>query len=110
MKKKNKKIIGTRQEIIGAGPRIREWRKRLRIKAFALAKILKISQGSLSDIENGNSNPSASTIYKFILYTDINIYWMLTGKDGDIKKGDRVPPPQVFTLNPGSQLLIKCNK
>jgi len=67
-------------QIIGAGPRIRKWRKAAGIKSYQLAKTLKVSQGSLSDIENGKSNPSAPTIVAFIKYTDIDWYWMLTGK------------------------------
>lgn len=68
------------ENIIGAGPRIRKWRKATPMKGYELAKKLKISQGSLSDIENGKSNPSAATIVSFIKNTDINYHWMLTGK------------------------------
>lgn len=104
-----------KHEIIGAGPRIRKWRKEFGLKAFQLAEILKISQGSLSDIETGKSNPSAPTILKFIINPkiNINVYWMMTGKYGDIKEGIISPPPsppQIITLNPGVELLIKCNK
>jgi len=89
-RKKNDKKEKT--DFIGCGPRIRAWRKGQGLKGMELAEILKLeqghlSQGSLSDIENGKSYPSAPTILSFILYTNINVYWMMTGKDGDIKKG-----------------------
>lgn len=97
------------QEIIGAGPRIRKWRKDIPMKAFELAKLIGLSQGSLSDIENGKSNPSAPTILRFIHHTNINIYWMLTGKEGDIKKGEMPKQEATLTINvsPGQEILIK---
>lgn len=97
------------QEIIGAGPRIRKWRKGIGMKAYMLAEKLKISQGSLSDIENGKSNPSAPTIVSFIKYTDINIRWMLTGQTGKIERGE-IAKEQVLTINLNpkfKQFLIK---
>lgn len=71
---------------IGAGPRIQQWRNSQtpRMTAQALADLLEISQGSLSDIENGNCNPSASTIVQFDKWTDIDLMWMITGR----KKGE----------------------
>ncbi len=65
---------------IGCGGRIRKWRKAANMKSFELAAILNISQGSLSDIENNKSNPSAPTIKAFLVHTDIDICWMLTGE------------------------------
>jgi len=56
------------------------------LKSYELAKLISISQGSLSDIENNKSLPSADTISKFFLNTNINIIWLLTGK-GAMKKG-----------------------
>jgi transcriptional regulator with XRE-family HTH domain len=101
--------MGTR---IGAGPRIREWRKSKNIKGYELCKIIKVSQGSLSDIENGKSDPSAKTILGFMLYTDIDFVWMMTGVKGGL--GERVvpekEPPMVITLSPSvNEVLIKRN-
>ena len=62
------------------GTRLRQWRKTLPLKSFELAKLIKISQGSLSDIENNKSLPSADTISKLYLYSDLNIIWLLLGK------------------------------
>jgi transcriptional regulator with XRE-family HTH domain len=62
------------------GTRLRQWRKTLPLKSFELAQLIKISQGSLSDIENNKSLPSADTIAKLYLYSDLNIIWLLLGK------------------------------
>jgi transcriptional regulator with XRE-family HTH domain len=59
---------------------LREWRKIQHLKGYELAKIIHISQGSMSDIENNNSLPSAETIAKLYQHTQINIIWLLTGK------------------------------
>ncbi|MCH7622943.1 MAG: diguanylate cyclase, partial [Nitrospinae bacterium] len=56
------------------------------MKSYELAKLITISQGSLSDIENNKSLPSADTISKIYLSTNINIVWLLTGR-GAMKKG-----------------------
>jgi len=88
------------QRNIGAGPRIRQWRTNQVpiLRAQRLAKILGVSQGSLSDIENGNSNPSADTIVKFHKKTKINLLWMLTGKEGVIEEGE-TPTKAPFEIN-----------
>jgi transcriptional regulator with XRE-family HTH domain len=62
------------------GQRLREWRKTLHLKSYELAKLIHISQGSLSDIENDKSLPSADTLAKLYQYTNLNIIWLLTGK------------------------------
>ena len=62
------------------GTRLRQWRKTLPLKSFELAKLIKISQGSLSDIENNKSLPSADTIAKLYQYSDLNIIWLLLDK------------------------------
>ncbi len=59
------------------GKRLREWRMEKGWKGYQSAKAIGISQGSLSDIENGKSYPSAPTIIKLMTRTDIDIYWLL---------------------------------
>ncbi len=92
------------------GPRIREWRKMIPMRAYQLAKMIKISQGSLSDIENGKSDPSAQTIVNLLTLTDIDWRWVLTGESGDIPEGQKpgnVEPPLVIHVSPGTELLVK---
>jgi len=98
--------------ISGLGSRLRLWRKNLNppLKAFELAKLIKVSQGSLSDVENGKSNPSALTILKLIENTDISIYWLMTGKSGDIKKGDKARTKcKTIKLNSNEKLTIESS-
>lgn len=81
---KERKHPGTAKHL---GQRLRQWRKTIPLKSFELAKLIKISQGSLSDIENEKSLPSADTITKLYQYSRINIIWLLTGK-GAINRDD----------------------
>lgn len=74
------------------GTRLRAWRKEENLKAFHLASLIGISQGSLSDLENNKSLPSAETIARLHLKTNINILWLLTGK----------PPTRKSSLSVGS--------
>jgi transcriptional regulator with XRE-family HTH domain len=62
------------------GSRLRQWRKTLPLKSFELAKLIRISQGSLSDIESNKSLLSADTIAKLYQRKDLNIIWLLNGK------------------------------
>lgn len=72
------------------GDRLRQWRKQIPIKSFELARLIKISQGSLSDIENNKSLPSADTIAKLYQYSNLNIIWLLTGK-GPTTRNEKEP-------------------
>ena len=98
-----------KEKNLGSGTRIRKWRKDVPMKSFELAALIKISQGSLSDIENNKSNPSAPTIVKFMQYTNINVCWMLTGKEGVIETGETLKQEKLLTINvlPGQEILIK---
>lgn len=62
------------------GTRIREWRKERNLKGYELAKRIKISPASLSDIENNKSCPSAVTLHNLSVYANIDIVWVLTGE------------------------------
>lgn len=62
------------------GKRLKAWRKSVPLKLMQLSALIKVSQGSLSDLENDKSLPSATTLANLSTYTDLNIYWLLTGK------------------------------
>jgi transcriptional regulator with XRE-family HTH domain len=62
------------------GNRLRAWRKSVPLKLMQLSKLIKVSQGSLSDLENDKSMPSATTLANLSICTDLNIFWLLTGK------------------------------
>jgi len=67
------------------GARLREWRIEQKFKVFQLADIIGISQGSMSNLENMKTTPSADTLAAFDRYTNINISWLLTGEGPMIK-------------------------
>jgi len=62
------------------GKRLRAWRKSVPLKLMELSRLIKVSQGSLSDLENDKSLPSATTLANLSLHTDLNIYWLLNGR------------------------------
>ncbi len=68
------------------GSRLRQYRKVKKMMAKTLAKLIGISQGSLSDIENGKTKPSSDTIASIIRQTDVNPTWLMTG-DGPMLVG-----------------------
>jgi transcriptional regulator with XRE-family HTH domain len=71
---------------MGIGHRLKEYRRIKRIRtSTSFSEIIGISQGSLSDIENEKTFPSADTLKKIIKNTDINAHWLLTG-EGSISR------------------------
>ena len=69
------------QEIItitNMGKRLKIWRKHSALKLVELSKKIRISHGSLSDLENDKSLPSAMTLASLFMYSNLNIYWLLT--------------------------------
>lgn len=83
------------------GTKIRRWRKLIPLKSFELAQVLKISQGTLSEIENNKSLPSADTLAKFHTNTNINILWLLTGKGPMTKQENPDSKDREFSTDPG---------
>lgn len=67
------------------GQRLQNWRKSQNQTGADLAKIIGISQSSLSELENQKALPSADTIAKLHHHTDLNVIWLLTG-EGPISK------------------------
>ena len=71
---------------MGIGHRLKEYRKIKGIHTITrFSEIAGISQGSLSDIENEKTLPSADTMQKIARNTDINPHWLLTGEGSIIR-------------------------
>jgi transcriptional regulator with XRE-family HTH domain len=68
------------------GKRLKSWRKHSMLKLVELSKKIRVSQGSLSDLENDKSLPSATTLANLCMFSDINIYWVLTGRGPMIRQ------------------------
>lgn len=70
------------------GHRIREFRLASGLTLKAFASKIGISQGSMSDIENGKTKPSANTVVSIVQTTGINPSWLLVG-EGAMFNGTR---------------------
>jgi transcriptional regulator with XRE-family HTH domain len=76
------------------GGRLKYWRKVSRLRLVDVAALIQVSQGSLSDLENDKSLPSATTLTGLCQKTDMNLYWLLTGEGSLVSKEER---PQAET-------------
>ncbi|MCY9733585.1 helix-turn-helix domain-containing protein [Paenibacillus alvei] len=63
------------------GYRIKCIRKENNLNQSQFAKNIGISQGNLSEIEMGNSKPSAETLISIRNQYNVNLNWLLTGVD-----------------------------
>jgi transcriptional regulator with XRE-family HTH domain len=67
------------------GERIRGRRKELGLRQGEFAKLVGIAQGTLSDIERGETNmPSAVVLMKMATVLGVSQAWIVSGKDGEI--------------------------
>jgi len=82
------------------GQRIKDFRSKKGYKVKELADIIGVSQGTLSDIENGKTRPSADTIAALVRNTDINPSWLLTG-EGRIESPTEACLPEAAPLPSG---------
>ena len=62
------------------GSRIKEYRKAKSLTQKDFAEKINIPQSTLSSIENEKWFPSSEIILSLVQNTDINLYWLLTGK------------------------------
>ncbi|MHC4748214.1 MAG: helix-turn-helix domain-containing protein [Planctomycetota bacterium] len=75
------------------GGRLRIFQKAQCYTIVKFAKILEISHGSLSDIENNKTKPSSTPISNLVQYTDINIYWLFAG-EGEMFRKEGLEEPE----------------
>lgn len=71
------------------GGRLKYWRKVSTLRLVDVAALIRVSQGSLSDLENDKSLPSATTLTGLCQKTDMNICWLLTGEGSMVSKEER---------------------
>ena len=86
------------------GERIRQFREGSGLKVAAFAKIIGIGQGTLSNIENGVSKPSADTLSAIVRHTNIDAVWLLTG-EGQGKEKREVDGPG--RISPRAEKLVE---
>jgi len=68
------------------GGRLKYWRKVSALRLVDVAALIRVSQGSLSELENDISLPSATTLNGLCQKTDLNIRWLLTGEGSMVSK------------------------
>ena len=68
------------------GHRIKERRKELKLTQVQIKELCGISNGNLSDFENGNKTPSANSLVALSKALQVSTDWILTGENhrGDI--------------------------
>jgi len=81
------------------GGRLKYWRKVSRLRLVDVASLIHVSQGSLSDLENDKSLPSAATLTGLCQKTDMNLYWLLTGEGSMVSKEERYQAESVAVSN-----------
>gem|GEM_PF-1885241 len=72
----------------GLGSRLRQWRKAEELTLMQLAKKLRIGVTTLSEIETDKSFPSAHTLGRLHIRTNLNIFYLMFN-EGDMLKGDK---------------------
>jgi len=63
------------------GDHIRRLRKSLGLTQIEFSKQIGISQGTLSDIEQGNCNPSVETVLSIHERYGVTLHWILKGSE-----------------------------
>ncbi|MEE9258115.1 MAG: helix-turn-helix transcriptional regulator [Nitrospinaceae bacterium] len=81
-----KKIEKEKKSMETVGKRLKSWRKSKAYRLVDLSKRIGVSQGSLSDLENDKSLPSATTLAGLCLHADVNICWLLTGRGSVLRE------------------------
>lgn len=67
------------------GDNVRRLRKIHNLNQIEFAKLIGVSQGSLSDIESGKSKPSVETVVSIHLKFGCSLEWLLNGTESQNK-------------------------
>lgn len=72
--------------MIHPGARIKQRRTVLQLTQVELARLIGITQSSLSELERGDSMmPSAEVLLKLSKILGVSAAWIVTGKDGELE-------------------------
>ena len=80
------------------GERLKEYRKSKGWRLIDLAENIDVSHGSLSNIENNKTKPSAETLANLVCYTDIDIGWLLTGQHSKVQQSQKENVPKYYNV------------
>lgn len=89
------------------GCRIKQRRKELGLTQVQIKKLTGISNGNLSDLENGNRLPSATALIELSKVLHVTTDWILTGEypDADIHSTQAG-----YSLSASEESFINCFK
>lgn len=89
------------------GCRIKKRRKELGLTQVQIKELTGISNGNLSDLENGNRLPSATALIELSKVLNVTTDWILTGNypDTDIHSSQ-----SGYSLSASEESLINCFK
>ncbi|MNW32993.1 Antitoxin PezA [compost metagenome] len=92
------------------GEKIKAFRKLHNLSQVEFSTALGISQGNLSEIEKGNSKPSADTLIALRTKYGFDLNWLLV--EGIQKSSDQLRPKgeNTFSLNPAEIKLMSMYK
>ena len=98
MKKEDPKDTEMKKEI---GRRFNEFRQFIKKRQEELAEELKVSQGTIANIESGKFYPNLSLLHYLYSYYNLSINWLLTGSDemiiSPVKKSKYTDITQLFS-------------
>ncbi len=80
------------------GARLQNYRLEKKLTGKQLADIIGISQGSLSELENGKREPSGKVFFGIAENTDIDLKWLLTGKSRKLRKCQEISAARKFEI------------
>ncbi|MCU6790728.1 helix-turn-helix domain-containing protein [Paenibacillus sp. WQ 127069] len=76
---------------------IKRLRKLHNLNQTEFANSIGVSQGSLSDIESGKSNPSVDTIVSIFSRYSCSLEWLLTGKEAN-QRAEKLEDEHKFNI------------
>lgn len=97
------------------GQRLKKFRKYKGLNLVNISEKLKVSQGFLSDVENGKACLSLDALLSLLsIFTDLNPNWLLTG-EGEMLRGQgqaalaqqQAQPGGIFDRNPEVMELLE---
>ncbi len=92
------------------GENIRKLRKMEGLTQIEFAKQIGISQGTLSDIEQGNCNPSVDTALSIHSRFEIDLDWLLKGEQNNTNAGQKIASDFSVQEKQLFKLILKLNE
>lgn len=86
------------------GQRIKQRRKELHLTQIQIRELTGISNGNLSELENGNKLPSAGALISLSQTLEVTTDWILFGENSERD----IYPPNNIPLTPSEESYLNC--